>query len=77
MGKIAEGEGWVCYTREVKYAQPYVECYGFRFETVEGVVAFSGDTVPTESVVELARDAVLSTQFFAEAMPNDLLFTLL
>ena len=67
-GKVAEGDGWVCHAREVKHAQPYVDCYGFRFETDEGVVAFSGDTAPTESVVELARDADL---FVMEAVHRE------
>ena len=67
-GKVAAGEGWTCYAREVKHAQPYIECYGFRFETEEGVVAFSGDTAPIESVVELARDADL---FVMEAVHRE------
>ena len=67
-GKVAEGKGWTCYAREVKHAQPYIECYGFRFETEEGVVAFSGDTAPIESVVELARDADL---FVMEAVHRE------
>ena len=67
-GKVAEGDGWTCYAREVKHAQPYIECYGFRFETDEGVVAFSGDTAPIESVVELARDADL---FVMEAVHRE------
>ena len=67
-GKVAEGEGWVCYAREVKHAQPYIACYGFRFETDEGIVAFSGDTAPTGSVVELARSADL---FVMEAVHRE------
>ena len=67
-GKVAQGKGWVCNAREVKHAQPYLACYGFRFETDEGVVAFSGDTAPTESVVELARDADL---FVMEAVHRE------
>ena len=67
-GKVVQGKDWVCYAREVKHAQPYLACYGFRFETDEGVVAFSGDTAPTESVVELARDADL---FVMEAVHRE------
>jgi len=59
-GEVASGPGWTCRALEVKHAQPYINCYGFRFETDEGVVAFSGDTAPTESVVELARGADLA-----------------
>ena len=67
-GQVAEGDGWTCYARTVKHAQPYMECYGFRFETDEGVVAFSGDTAPTQSVVDLARDADL---FVMEAVHRE------
>jgi ribonuclease BN (tRNA processing enzyme) len=58
-GTVATGADWSCTAREVKHAQPYLACYGFRFETAQGVVAFSGDTAPTEAVVELAREADL------------------
>ena len=58
-GKVASGKTWECHALEVKHAQPYLRCYGFRFETEEGVIAFSGDTAPVEAVVELARDADL------------------
>ena len=61
-GKVASGKTWDCYAREVKHAQPYINCFGFRFETEEGVVAFSGDTAPTQSVIDLARDADLFVQ---------------
>ena len=67
-GKVAEGKGWTCHAWEVKHAQPYIECYGFRFETDEGIVAFSGDTAPIAAVVELARDADL---FVMEAVHRE------
>ena len=58
-GEVASGDGWTCTALEVKHAQPWLNCYGFRFETDEGVVAFSGDTAPCDAVVKLARDADL------------------
>ena len=61
-GKVASGKHWECFAREVQHAQPYLNCFGFRFETDEGVIAFSGDTAPVDSVVELARDADLLVQ---------------
>jgi ribonuclease Z len=33
------------------------QCFGFRIEAAGRVIAFSGDTVPTATMVELARDA--------------------
>ena len=67
-GKVAEGKGWTCHARQVKHAQPWIECFGFRFETDEGVVAFSGDTAPADAVVELARGADL---FVMEAVHRE------
>lgn len=58
-GEVASGDGWTCIALEVKHAQPWLNCYGFRFESDEGVVAFSGDTAPCDAVVKLARDADL------------------
>ena len=67
-GIVATGADWTCTAREVQHAQPYLACYGFRFETAQGVVAFSGDTAPAEVVVELARDADL---FVMEAVHRE------
>ena len=58
-GKVASGKHWNCYAYEVKHAQPYLQCFGFRFETDEGVIAFSGDTAPTDALVEMAHHADL------------------
>ncbi|HJN38963.1 MAG TPA: hypothetical protein QGH28_02160 [Chloroflexota bacterium] len=61
-GKVGSGKHWERYAREVQHTQPHLNCFGFRFETDEGVIAFSGDTAPVDSVVELARDADLLVQ---------------
>ena len=42
---------------EVTHAQPYLECYGFRFETKEGTIVFSGDAEPKDELIEHARNA--------------------
>jgi ribonuclease BN (tRNA processing enzyme) len=67
-GEVASGDGWRCLAREVKHAQPYLSCFGFRFETDEGIVAFGGDTAPADAVVELARGADL---FVMEAVHRE------
>lgn len=59
-GPVASGNGWQVSALEVQHAQPYLECYGFRFETDDGIFAFSGDTAPCQAVVELCRDADLA-----------------
>lgn len=58
-GKVGSGKNWDCYAYEVEHAQPYLECYGLRFETAEGIIAFSGDAAPTDVLVNLARNADL------------------
>ena len=42
---------------EVSHAQPYLECFGFRFETKEGIFVFSGDADPNDDLIEHARAA--------------------
>ncbi len=34
--------------------------YGYRFQTPDRVIVFTGDTGPSEAVTELAKDADLS-----------------
>ena len=58
-GEVVGEKRFRCYAREVKHAQPYIQCFGLRFETDEGVVGFSGDTAPVDAVVDLARNADL------------------
>lgn len=45
-------------------ARHYIPAYAMRFETRDGVLAYSADTAPCEAVAELARDASL---FLCEA----------
>ncbi len=59
-GLVAQGNGWQVSALEVKHAQPYIECFGFRFETEDGIFGFSGDTAPCDAVVELCRYADLA-----------------
>jgi len=56
-GKIASGKSWECYAYVVDHAQPYLESLGYRFETEEGVIAFTGDAEPNEKVIELGCGA--------------------
>ncbi len=59
-GVVASGPGWSCSAMEVRHAQPWLNCFGFRFETDEGIVSFTGDSAPCDSVVELSRNADLT-----------------
>ena len=58
-GEVVQEPSWRCYARQVRHAQPYIDCFGFRLETDEGVVAFSGDTAPVDAVVDLGWEADL------------------
>ena len=56
-GDVVEGEGWRVRARSVRHVQPQLDCYGFRLECADGVLAYSGDAGPCAAMVELARDA--------------------
>jgi len=56
-GDKIQGNGWTVTVGHAVHFQPYLECLGFRVESDEGVVVYSGDSggVP-DSMVELAKD---------------------
>lgn len=56
-GTVIGGEGWRCTTFEVDHAQPFLACFGLRFESECGVIAFSGDAAPNGKLLDLARGA--------------------
>lgn len=57
-GDVIEGNGWRVVVGEAQHFQPILDCVGYRWETPEGVLVYSGDSggVP-DSMVELSRDA--------------------
>jgi len=56
-GDVVEGNGWRVTAGEAQHFQPILECLGYRLETEDGVLVYSGDSggVP-QSMVALARD---------------------
>ena len=54
-GDVVNGNGWQVRAAEVAHAQPYLDSLGYRVDTDEGSVAFSGDTSPCKAMTELAR----------------------
>ncbi len=58
-GVVGEGDGWRCIALEVDHAQPFLACYGFRFETDAGILAFSGDTNYSDNAIALGKDVDL------------------
>jgi ribonuclease BN (tRNA processing enzyme) len=56
-GDSVAGDGWKISAASVRHVQPYLHCYGYRFECDDGVVAYSGDTGPCKAMEGLAKDA--------------------
>lgn len=58
-GQVIESDNWKITVRKV-YHQPHqIEPYGFRIETDDGVLVYSGDTGPCQGILDLAQDADL------------------
>ena len=58
-GQVIETERWAVQVRSVLHQPGFLEAYGFRLETEDGVFVYSGDTGPCEGISALARDADL------------------
>jgi ribonuclease Z len=54
-GSVVEGDGWKITTGHAQHVQPYLECLAFRLDTVEGSVCYTGDSGPSDTIVELAK----------------------
>jgi len=52
-----ESDRWKVSIREVYHQPGYIEPYALRLETDSGVLVYSGDTGPCDSIVEIAQDA--------------------
>ena len=72
-GEVIEGEGWQVRVAEVVHCQPQLTCLGYRLETPECSIAFSGDTAPGERLTELARgaDALVHMCHFINGVVTD------
>ncbi len=55
--QVIESDNWKITVREVYHQPGYIEPYGLRLETDEGVLVYSGDTGPCEGISDLAKDA--------------------
>jgi ribonuclease BN (tRNA processing enzyme) len=55
-GEVVEGTGWTVTVGEASHVQPYLACYGYRLDTAEGSLCYSGDSGGVcRDMVELAR----------------------
>ena len=75
-GDVIEGNNWTVTVGEAQHVQPYLECYGYRIDTAEGSLCYSGDSggVP-DSIVELARGCdvlIHMNHFWTESAPTDI-----
>ena len=51
----ANGAGWKITVGHAQHVQPYLECLAFRIDTKEGSICYTGDSGPSDSIVELAK----------------------
>ncbi|MFW6038989.1 MAG: MBL fold metallo-hydrolase [bacterium] len=56
-GVVEENDRWKITAVEVTHLEPWLIEYGYRVETPEGVVAFTGDAGPCDGLDELAAGA--------------------
>jgi ribonuclease BN (tRNA processing enzyme) len=54
-GSVVEGAGWKLTVGHAQHVQPYLECLAFRLDTKEGSICYTGDSGPSDSIVELAK----------------------
>jgi ribonuclease BN (tRNA processing enzyme) len=54
-GAVVTGNGWTVTAGHAEHVQPYLECLAFRLDTADGSVCYTGDSGPSDAIVELAR----------------------
>ena len=54
-GSVVEGNGWKVTVGHAQHVQPYLECLALRLDTKEGSVCYTGDSGPSDTIVELAK----------------------
>ena len=54
-GSVIDGDGWKVTVGHAQHVQPYLECLAFRIDTSEGSICYTGDSGPSDAIVELAK----------------------
>jgi ribonuclease Z len=54
-GSVVEGDGWKITVGHAQHVQPYLECLALRIDTTEGSICYTGDSGPSDTIVELAK----------------------
>jgi ribonuclease BN (tRNA processing enzyme) len=75
-GDVVEGGGWLMRVAEGWHVQPYLRCYGYRLETPDAVLCYSGDSGGVcPAIVELARGAdvlIHMNHYFTGTEPSEI-----
>ena len=50
-----EGSGWKVTVGHAQHVQPYLESLALRLDTKEGSICYTGDSGPSDGIVELAK----------------------
>ena len=69
-GDVVEGDGWRVTVGEASHVQPQLECYGFRLDSDEGSLCYSGDSGDVcPGIVDLAQgvDVLIHDAQYTEA----------
>jgi ribonuclease BN (tRNA processing enzyme) len=54
-GSVVRGDGWTVTVGHAEHVQPYLECLAFRLDAKDGSICYTGDSGPSDTIVELAR----------------------
>jgi ribonuclease BN (tRNA processing enzyme) len=54
-GSVIDGAEWKLTVGHAQHVQPYLECLAFRLDTKEGSICYTGDSGPSDTIVELAK----------------------
>jgi hypothetical protein len=55
-GDAVQRKGWSVRVAEVNHFAPHLTSYGYRLDSPEGSIVYSGDTGPSRQLAELAQD---------------------
>jgi ribonuclease Z len=54
-GDVVEESGWRLKAVDAIHAQPYLNCLAYRLDCPEGSLVYTGDTAPSDAVIDLAE----------------------
>ena len=54
-GSVITGDGWKITVGHAQHVQPFLECLAFRIDTRDGSICYTGDSGPSDTIVDLAK----------------------